>query len=91
MAEQYNGWSNYQTWAVALWLDNTESTYQLMQEAAQSAADYDVPVDHLAAYIEEFVEDGNPLANQASMYSDLLVNIIARVDWREIAQHLLEQ
>lgn len=24
----YNGWSNYDTWLVALWLNNDESNYQ---------------------------------------------------------------
>lgn len=27
----YNGWKNYETWAIALWLDNEYETYKLMQ------------------------------------------------------------
>ena len=26
----YNGWSTYETWAVALWLDNERSSYRLL-------------------------------------------------------------
>lgn len=29
----YNGWTNYETWAVALWWDNDEGSYSLRQEA----------------------------------------------------------
>ena len=33
----YNGWANYETWNVALWMDNDESSYQY----AKIAKDYD--------------------------------------------------
>ena len=29
----YNGWSNYETWNVVLWLSNDYEYYQLMQAA----------------------------------------------------------
>ena len=25
----YNGWTNYETWNVALWMDNDEPTYHI--------------------------------------------------------------
>jgi len=34
--------------------------------------------------------DGNPLASDASVYSDLLNSSISEVNWREIADGLLE-
>jgi hypothetical protein len=33
----YNGWKNYETWNVALWIDNDEGLYRLAQECK----DYD--------------------------------------------------
>lgn len=35
----YNGWSNYETWAVALWLDNEEGSYSYWHDQARSALD----------------------------------------------------
>ena len=32
MTEGYNGWKNYETWNVALWLGNDESLYELARE-----------------------------------------------------------
>ena len=29
MSEEYNGWSNYETWNVALYMDNDEQSYAL--------------------------------------------------------------
>lgn len=43
----YNGWTNYETWVVGLWIDNDESTQTYWQEAAQQA--YDDTKDTLSA------------------------------------------
>lgn len=38
MADQkYNGWTNYETWAVKLWMDNEVGSYHYWNEAAQEA------------------------------------------------------
>ena len=29
--EKYNGWKNWDTWAVALWIDNDESNYRAIK------------------------------------------------------------
>jgi hypothetical protein len=37
------------------------------------------------------VEDGNPLAGEASVYSDLLNASISEVNWKEIANGYIEE
>lgn len=33
----YNGWTNYETWAVALWIDNEQGSQEMAQELARDA------------------------------------------------------
>lgn len=39
----YNGWNNYETWNVALWINNDEGLYHLAQECG----DYETLVNSL--------------------------------------------
>ena len=34
-AKKYNGWKNYETWCVHLWLTNEEATYRYWRDAAR--------------------------------------------------------
>jgi len=33
MNQEYNGWANYETWNVALWMDNDEISYELARSS----------------------------------------------------------
>ena len=58
----YNGWENYETWNVALWINNTQNLYNLAMEAG----DY-----------ETFLElVGNSYTGDGVSYRDPKVNVI---------------
>ena len=77
----YNGWANYETWNVKLWLDNKQGTADDMNLMARRTPE----AKKLAGQIKEYILDFKPDLG-ASMFADLLNAAIANVDWYEIAQ-----
>jgi len=86
MSNKYNGWTNYETWNVNLWLNNDQGTYDFIVELAKQYAD-DAPM--LAQALESFVDELQPEL-EASMFSDILNAAMREVNWQEIADALLE-
>jgi hypothetical protein len=83
----HEGWSNYPTWAVNLWLSNDEPLYretvrQARQECAVADTQHDA-IHELAAWIRELVSDGAP--HVEGLWADLLSSAIGEVDWWEIS------
>jgi len=101
----YQGWTNHSTWAVALWLDNDQGSYNYWREQAREAYRNATPTQSdvsfgitrrvlaarsLADLLKDEIEEGSPLADDATLYSDLLSSAIADTNWREIAESWLD-
>lgn len=80
----YNGWTNYETWLVNLWIDN-EYDINMWQDRAREIND----VYYLADEIKQFYEDNNPIDGNG-LYCDLLSSAMQQVDWNLIAAHIIE-
>jgi hypothetical protein len=85
--ETYNGWKNYPTWAVNLWLSNDEELYNQTVEMAEAYANLDRPKIELADSMKTWVRDELTPDLGASFVSDLLGWAFDHVDWLEIASH----
>jgi hypothetical protein len=71
MSEKYNGWSNYETWNIALWAGNDEGSYNYVRENRPYTA---VKAERIAL---EMYPDGTPdMAGRMDM---------DKVNWKEIA------
>ena len=95
----YNGWTNYETWNVALWIDNDAGIKDYWRDRATnwlaiSIADKIFTVKEratldLADELKEEFIDGMPDLGP-STYTDLLNSALSEVNWHEIAKHLIE-
>ena len=97
----YNGWTNYETWCVKLWMDNEEGSYRggrAMAQDAYDSAEADKTFTRkeraaldLADTLKSEYEEANPLGSDASVWSDLLSAALSEVNWMEIATNMMEE
>ena len=96
---RHNGWDNYETWAVSLWLSNEQSSADYWSGAARDildASEADLERDYtremvamsaLADQLKEHHEQALPEVQ--GFAADLLNAAMSEVNWLEIAIHLV--
>jgi hypothetical protein len=84
--KDYNGWTNYSTWNVALWFGEGEQ--EQIDEMADEVVRQEGDARMLADQIEGYVDEMKP--EVSGMFSDLLTHALGEVNWDEIAEHYFE-
>ena len=69
--QTYNGWANYETWNVALWIANDEGLYHLAQEVGNYVDFVDVLSDCGSDATPDGVRYDDPAVNVAQINSDV--------------------
>ncbi len=89
MCKEYNGWLNYETWAVNLWLSNDQALYLTTRELVATPTKHNFVKEQA---LKNFVEDlcGEPLT-EASFVADLLGHSLAQVDWCAVVEAFEEE
>jgi hypothetical protein len=87
----YNGWTNYETWAAKLWIDNEEVSYRYWKAQAEECAKTDAPAWDLAIRLRDETREKAPKSHlMPGLYGDLLMTALDRVNWNEIAESMIE-
>jgi hypothetical protein len=98
----YNGFTNYETWALSLWIVNDWESYQHYRQLARDTLSntksvvptcfirHEVAVCELAQGLKEDLCDASPLRDQSTVYAVLLNAALSEVDWYELAEDLLD-
>lgn len=82
VATEYNGWSNYETWCVNLWMTSDQRYYEALCQIVSSQDDLPSKAEALEDWLR-FEYDGEC----ASVWADLINNSLALVNWCEIIEN----
>jgi hypothetical protein len=87
----YNGWRNYETWNVKLWIDNEQGSQEMSKELAQEARSDDRGdwIADLAMMLKEWIDEDRPDLG-ATMWADLLNSAFQEISWLEIAENIID-
>ncbi len=105
VTETYNGWTNYETWNVALWMDNDQGSYlQARDDARDCLQDADNNKDAAKSALSDLLKEQYESAWQeiveaakkhvhlsSSVWMDLMGAALSEVNWYEIAGNLIDE
>ena len=79
--EKYNGYTNYETWAVALWIDNEQAINEFVKTEENNRGTLSEKADFLKEYVENWV-----WLDEATLRADLLGAALGEVNWFELSE-----
>jgi hypothetical protein len=106
MSEKYNGYTNYETWVVNLWLDNEAGTHDYWLRMASYVYKHEAKeqehfskMEDAACILADKLKNDHEEAKdeilsnmklESSLWADLLGAALSATNWHEIAENLLE-
>jgi hypothetical protein len=85
----YNGWTNYETWLVNIWVDNDEKLY-FMKKHIINNHDWTNKACELSLLLQEtFEKQADNTGLEVGLMSDLLNGALSAVNWYELAEHYI--
>lgn len=94
----YNGWTNYETWVVNLWIDNSEEDQEYWQDRAKWCVTHhgtaddamDARCELAEALRDAMYEKYDEQKPESGILCDLLSGALSEVNWHELARHYID-
>lgn len=87
----YQGWENYATWAVALWIDNSEGDQEYITELVNSCENVYRAGDALEQWADDALDMWMEGRKSAGLFNDLLTWALGQTNWIEVAEHFWDE
>ena len=89
--ETYNGYANYETWLLCLWIDNDQGFQEMAREFAQEQTGDAYERDQeFREWCEESLLYAFANDNPSGFLVDVVNHALARIDWREVRDTRLD-
>jgi hypothetical protein len=99
--QEFNGWSNRETWATALWINNDQALYEIAQDYTKQELEghdsgEEINPYYLGETIRNWIEEDlltlENIAGNKELFAMLTdIGSLYRVNWREIADSFLSE
>lgn len=87
ITEGYNGYTNYETWLVNLWMDSDGITNYFGETIDARTNAYDLGKE-ISEYYDEDSE--RVFGGKAGLYADIVTQTLKEVNWQEIASGIID-
>jgi len=103
MCDKYNGWANWETWNIGLWISEMDGLPDMIFEQAKKEVEEEFNDDEfdkwtatrsLAKYLEELcheVFDTDDSSPTQGPLADAIGMYYAHVQWHDIAEHYIDE
>ena len=98
--KNYNGWTNYETWAVSLWMDNDEGAQSYwrdeaiaaLEEAGRTESEHLTKKEEATLILSDKIKEQHEEAQPevTGVFVDLINAAMSEVNWHEIAEGLID-
>lgn len=88
MSEQFNGWTNRETWMIQLWIMNDESVSGWYEEVTQELISSGLRDSRLILQLADIIEEDHKSRRsfESSVFSDMITYSLNRVNWCEVSE-----
>jgi hypothetical protein len=89
--QEFNGWTNRETWAVALHINNDEGLLSPIMEVAQLHDSVGDLADEIEGFINEVLDFDNISTNRNAFIMLQDIGSLYRVNWYELASSFKDE